>query len=182
MKPIFTLEYSEFEFADLLTKSFDKDDYSVVIPASRQQKYFDVAFLNVKSREAKTFQLKSSRSYKGSPSVRKKYKIQYHGWFSKPIKLNPKMDFLVLTVYFQNTPEAGNPGSISWKSTIFVFTAEEAKSCNMHKKQFYIGITEKGDYVVCRSIDHPRSIKDNLYETWVNSFKQEFDHSKSKRT
>ena len=77
MKPDFTLEYSEFEFADALASSFDKDEYSVVIPASRQQKYYDVALLKLDGRKVKTFQVKSSRCYETPQADRKKYNIEF---------------------------------------------------------------------------------------------------------
>ncbi|MCW6170838.1 MAG: hypothetical protein LVQ96_06670 [Thermoplasmatales archaeon] len=175
MKPFFTLEYSEFEFADTLSKSFDKDKYSVVIPTSRQQKYFDVALLNIETRKSVTFQIKSSRSYDTSPSDQKKYKVEFHGWFSKPVKIDQHLDFLVLTVYFPFIPkgEKGENSRISIDTKIFLFRREEVEQYNMNKKQFYIGKHKESEYYVCRSVDSPKQINKNIYDNWINSFKND---------
>ncbi len=174
MKPDFTLEYSEFEFADALASSFDKDDYSVVIPASRQQKYYDVALLKLESRKVKTFQVKSSRCYETPPADRKKYHIDYHGWFNKLDKIDKNLDFIVLTVYFPSFLKTGGKGRITMFTATLVFTPEEVKSYNMDRETFYIGINGKDRYFVCRSIDPPKDIRSNKYESWIGPFKKDF--------
>ena len=174
MKPYFTLEYSEFEFADALASSFDKDEYSVVIPASRQQKYYDVALLKLESRKVKTFQVKSSRYYETALTDRKKYHIDYHGWFNKLDKIDKNLDFIVLTVYFPSIPKTGEKGRITMFKASFVFTPEEVKSYNMDRQKFYIGIDGNDKYFVCRSVDPPKDIGRNKYESWIDPFKERF--------
>ena len=65
----FTLAYPEYDIAEILQKEFPKkENYSVSIPLSRQQKFYDLILLNAKSRKYITIQIKSSRTWKESTS------------------------------------------------------------------------------------------------------------------
>lgn len=70
MNPIFTLNYPELLVAEYLQKHFvKKAGYSVLVPLSGQQKGYDLALMRRNSHGTKvvTFQVKSSRTYTGSP-------------------------------------------------------------------------------------------------------------------
>lgn len=173
MKPTFALDHSEFEFADKLQHEFEKEHYSILIPVSRQQKYFDLAILRLDDRLVKTFQVKSSRSYVTSRSDSRRFGIIMHGWFN-PIKLDPKLDFLALMIYFPSAPNSQTWKRTSWDVTTIVMTPEKAKSYNMDYAKFYIGITESDDLVVCRSITPVTSLKASLFEHWLPLLKGTF--------
>ena len=118
--------------------------------------------------------MKSSRYYKTAPTDRKKYHIEYHGWFNKLDKIGKNLDFIVLTVYFPSVLKTGGKGRITMFTASFVFTLEEVKSYNMDREKFYIGINGTGEYFVCRSVYPPKDIRSNKYESWIGPFKKVF--------
>lgn len=83
MEPVFTLPYPEYAIIDEIKKYF-KEGYSVLIPSSRQQKGYDLAIYNQKSKKCITIQVKSSRTYPGSAPKRKtkRERFKYSTWFN----------------------------------------------------------------------------------------------------
>jgi hypothetical protein len=60
----FTIPYPEFDIALSLQKEFPKaENFSVAIPFSRQQKFYDLLLLNGESKKTVTIQVKSSRTW-----------------------------------------------------------------------------------------------------------------------
>jgi hypothetical protein len=78
-----------------------------------QQKYYEVALLKLESRNVKTFQLKSSRYYETALTDRKKYNIDYLGWFNNPDKIDRNLDFILLTLYFPSVLKTCGKGRIT---------------------------------------------------------------------
>jgi hypothetical protein len=60
----FSIEYPEFHIAGQLQKDFPRsENFSVSIPLSRQQKYYDLLLHSSNNRKSLTIQVKSSRTY-----------------------------------------------------------------------------------------------------------------------
>jgi len=61
---IFTIPFPEYDIADRLQKEFlKKHNFSIAIPFSCQQKYYDLLLFNGDTRKSVTIQVKSSRTY-----------------------------------------------------------------------------------------------------------------------
>ena len=59
----FSIDYPEYHIAGLLQKEFPKQsNYSMSIPLSRQQKYYDLLLHNGNNKRCLTIQVKSSRT------------------------------------------------------------------------------------------------------------------------
>ena len=75
----FTIPFPEYDIANILQKEFPKkDNFSVAIPLSRQQKFYDLLLINGESKKSVTIQVKSSRTYLGS----EKSEYQYYSWLN----------------------------------------------------------------------------------------------------
>src|SRR3989339_587791 len=76
----FTLPYPEYDIADMLQKKFfKKDNYSISIPLSRQQKFYDLVLINGAKKKFVTIQVKSSRTYIGKG----RSKFIFYSWFNR---------------------------------------------------------------------------------------------------
>ncbi len=99
MEAVFTLPYPEHIVAETLAKLLPKKEgFSVNIPLSRQQKGIDLLVYCPTTRKVATFQVKSSRSYRGEPPKRKSTpkRFNYYLWFRKFDYLEGTADFYVL--------------------------------------------------------------------------------------
>lgn len=63
IRNLWTLNVDELLVADQLKAHFKKSDYDVFYPLNSQMKNIDLVFMNVKTAEAKTIQVKGSRTY-----------------------------------------------------------------------------------------------------------------------
>ena len=60
----FTIPFPEYDIADILQRKFPKkENFSVSIPLSRQQKFYDLLLVNGKNKKILTIQVKSSRTF-----------------------------------------------------------------------------------------------------------------------
>lgn len=61
---IFTVPFPEYDIANELQKSFQKSkNFSINVPFSRQQKFYDLLLLNGGRKKCVAIQVKSSRTY-----------------------------------------------------------------------------------------------------------------------
>jgi|SRR3989338_1881687 len=117
----FTIPFPEYDIANILQKEFPKkDNFSVAIPLSRQQKFYDLLLINGESKKSVTIQVKSSRTYLGS----EKSEYQYYSWLNYfDIKDNYSDFYFVYMTYplFDKnfTPRA------KWNRKILVFNQKE---------------------------------------------------------
>ena len=85
--PIFTLPFPEYDIANILERNFTKKkNFSVSIPLSRQQKFYDLLLINGKKKRVLTIQIKSSRTFLFHSSKKRKNenifdKYEYNGFF-----------------------------------------------------------------------------------------------------
>ena len=117
----FTIPFPEYDIAEILQKEFSKkENFSLAIPLSRQQKFYDLLLVNGASKRSVTIQVKSSRTYLGSP----KNEYQYYSWLNYfDIKDNYSDFYFVYMTYPQLdkdfTPRA------KWERMILVFNQKE---------------------------------------------------------
>ena len=137
MDPVFTLQWTEYLAAEELARHFSKkDDYTVLIPASRQEKGIDLALVkkrgNGESRVA-LIQVKASRTYAPDPPKREAtIWFQNYTWFNR-FEPSPHADFFLLVGLYP--PDASRTKRVgrSWYQTcMLLFTLVEMKELIDH--------------------------------------------------
>lgn len=139
MDPVFTLQWTEYLVVEELAKHFTKkDDYSILIPASRQEKGIDLGL--IKKRESgqsrvALIQVKASRTYvPESPKRITTVRYTHYTWFNR-FEPSPHSDFFLLVGLY--APDVGRtkPVGKSWyRACMLLFTFAEMKqfieNCN----------------------------------------------------
>lgn len=129
MEPVFTLPYSEYAAANLLSTYFkSKDGYSVFVPASRQQRGVD---LLLAKRDAGgtgciSIQVKSSRTYMPPPAKRARtQRFAYYTWFNT-FAVAPEADFFLLFGLYPGDVDRAKKSDASWwNSLVLAFSNAE---------------------------------------------------------
>lgn len=133
MDPVFTLQWPEYLLAQELQRLFPKTkDYSVLVPASRQEKGVDLAIIrkqaSAKSRVA-LLQVKASRTY--SPEGPKRDPdnwFKFYTWFNR-FDPSPYADFfLLLGMYAPDTARTKPVNAVWYKHCTLLFTGAEMKN------------------------------------------------------
>lgn len=130
MDAIFTLPYSEYAAANMLADHFKPSQgYSVFVPASRTEKGVDLLLTKRDPQRVRTlaFQVKASRTYPGSPPIRKvkNRRFAYYTWFNS-FDVPPQADYFILFGLF--APEQSTSKRVAkswWQSMCLVFSNEE---------------------------------------------------------
>lgn len=172
MDPVFTLQWPEFILANRLQKLLPKSEgFSVLIPASRQEKGIDLALLrktrNGESRVA-TIQIKASRTYTPEPPKRESTKrFRFYTWFNR-FEVPEEADFFLLFGMYAPDPSRTTKVRSGWyKDCSLLFTCEEMKefmaSCltvgGKDDKMFGFGFDDESKIVQTRG-DKDRQFKD----------------------
>ena len=119
----FTIQFPEYDIANKLKEEFSqKDNFSVAIPLSRQQKYYDLLLVNGAKNKFVTIQVKSSRTYLG----REKDIFDYYSWFNRFDIKDNYSDFYFLYMTYPFFDENGKPRA-KWNTKILVFNQKEMK-------------------------------------------------------
>lgn len=130
MDPVFTLQWTEYLAAEALQRQFPKSkDYSILVPASRQEKGIDLAL--VKKRESGAsrvalIQVKASRTYVPDPPKRKStIRYQNYTWFNR-FEPSPHADFFLLVGLYAPEPARTKPVTKEWyQACMLLFTYKE---------------------------------------------------------
>ena len=172
MDPVFTLQWPEFLLANRLQQLLPKSHgYSVLIPASRQEKGFDLALLKKRphgmSRVA-TIQIKASRSYNQKQPKRKTTKRwRFHTWFNRFTVPKEADYFLLFGLYAPDAGRTKRGGRHWYKDCTLLFTQQEMKdfmsSCRTRggkpDRMFGFGFDDERKVVQTRG-DKDRRFKD----------------------
>ena len=132
MDPVFTIPWPEFVVAERLAELLPKKKgYPVLVPASRQEKGFDLAVLSKKDKTNRviTIQVKASRTYQGKqPGERsKKMYFRYHTWFNR-FEVPDEADFIVFVSTYALENGSGKKVRARWyKSCMLLFDRKEMK-------------------------------------------------------
>ncbi|MEK6645672.1 MAG: hypothetical protein AABY84_03235 [Candidatus Firestonebacteria bacterium] len=180
MNPIFTLPYSEYAVAMALRKHFKKkDQFSILIPLSRQQKGYDLLLYNNKSKKCVTLQIKSSRNYEHQ----KTYKgvdvsLKNHLWFNRfKIKKGSADYYIFFAPYLKNKVEGkklNKDRKISkwYDKLILVFTESEMskfvkklknKTNNKQSNYFSFAFDREEDVHLTRGRGNKNPVKADKY-------------------
>lgn len=117
----FTIPFPEYDIANILQKEFSKkDNYSVAIPLSRQQKFYDLLLINGKSKKSVTIQVKSSRTWPGTG----KDVYQFYSWLNWFDIKDNYSDFYFVYMTFPVLDKNFHP-SAKWDKKIVVFNQME---------------------------------------------------------
>lgn len=157
MEAVFTLPYSEYQTIIEFQRYFKKkDNYSILVPTSRQQKGLDFLVLNTRRNKSLRVQVKSSRSWNGKDNLsvkakNKGNKFLVNFWFNNFIDRYNKddIDYFVLFGIYPDY-QVGNKVTSKdkvWKNIILVFNKtemyrllKEAKTKKEGKKDLFFGL------------------------------------------
>ncbi len=117
----FTIPFPEYDIANILQAKFPKkNNFSVAIPLSRQQKFYDLLLINGKTKKSVTIQVKSSRTWPGS----EKNTYQFYSWFNYFDIKDNYSDFYFLYMTYPILDKDFHPGA-KWERKILVFNRQE---------------------------------------------------------
>lgn len=117
----FTIPFPEYDIANILQKEFPKkDNFSVAIPLSRQQKFYDLLLVNGETKKSVTIQVKSSRTYLGT----EKHEYQYYSWLNYFDIKDNYSDFYFVYMTYPVFDKNFRPGA-RWDRKILTFNQKE---------------------------------------------------------
>ncbi len=188
MEPIFTIPYSEYLSANLLSQYFKaKDGYSIFIPASRQEKGIDILLTKRGngSLQCASFQVKSSRTYSPLPAKREgTIRFSYSTWFNKFLVPKEADFFLLVGIYPPEENRTRKSTHSWWNSVVLMFTQKEMESFmdqvktkqGNSDKMFGFGFDDSSKIVLTRG-DQNRTMKDYssyLFESRIGEIQKMF--------
>ena len=170
MNPFFSLPYDEFNVACLLMSHFPKKKgYSVLVPASRQEKGIDLVLMQRESKKSQclTIQVKSCRYWPG----RRKGQYNHNTWFRK-FEVAPEADWYTL---FSLYPSDG-PTMPRWIPIVWAFSHQQMSdfiSGLGNEKFFYISFNDPKETFLTRPNRQPvPNLSQHLFEHKVNEIRQ----------
>lgn len=117
----FTIPFPEHDIANILQGKFlKKNNFSIAIPLSRQQKFYDLLLINGASKKSVTIQVKSSRTWPGS----RKQEYQYYSWLNYFDIKDNYSDFYFVYMTYPVFDKNLRPGA-KWNRKILVFNQKE---------------------------------------------------------
>ncbi|MEK9161547.1 MAG: hypothetical protein AAB822_02210 [Patescibacteria group bacterium] len=123
------MPFPEYDIANILQKNFPKKkNFSVSIPLSRQQKFYDLLLINCKNKKVLTIQVKSSRTflYEGKKTKNENIfdKYEYNGWF---LNLDIKSNYSDYYFFYMPYPvhDKNFRPRARWDRKILVFNKKE---------------------------------------------------------
>ena len=175
----FTIPFPEYDIAEILQKEFPKkDNFSVAIPLSRQQEFYDLLLINGLKKRSVTIQVKSSRTWLGG----KKDSCQFYSWFNYFDIKNNYSDFYFLYMTYPLFDKNLRPRA-KWERKILVFSQKEMlKLLNNVKTKagkpdrfFSFGFNVSDDIVLGhRGFKHlpKKNFSTNLLSTKIDSIRK----------
>ena len=117
----FTIPFPEYDIADIIQKEFPKkENFSVAIPISRQQKFYDLLLVKGESKRSVTIQVKSSRTYLAND----KAEHQFFSWLNHFDIKDNYSDFYFIYMTFPLFDKNFKPRA-KWDRKILVFNQKE---------------------------------------------------------
>jgi len=117
----FTIQFPEYDIANILQEKFSKkENFSVAIPISRQQKFYDLLLINGVSKKSVTIQVKSSRTWPRT----KNQEYQFYSWLNFFDIKNNYSDFYFVYMTYPLMNKNFKPRA-KWERKILVFNQME---------------------------------------------------------
>jgi len=117
----FSIPFPEYDIANIIQKKFPKkDNFSVAIPVSRQQKFYDLLLINGATKKSVTIQVKSSRTWPGTKSG----EYQFYSWLNYFDIKDNYSDFYFIYMTYPVLDKDLRP-SAKWERKILVFNQKE---------------------------------------------------------
>jgi len=117
----FTIPFPEYDIANILQREFSKKaNFSIAIPLSRQQKFYDLLLVNGVSKKSITIQVKSSRTWPGT----KANEYQFYSWLNYFDIKDNYSDFYFIYMTYPVLDKNFRPGA-KWDRKILVFNQKE---------------------------------------------------------
>jgi hypothetical protein len=130
MEPVFTLQWPEYLLSQELSRFFPKSKhYSVLVPASRQEKGIDLALVR-KRPDSKSavalLQVKASRTYPhAAPKRESTIRFRFGTWFNR-FDPSPDADFFLLFCMYPRDPARTKSVNAGWyRHWTLLFTLAE---------------------------------------------------------
>jgi hypothetical protein len=121
----FSIDFAEYYIAGILQKEFSKkQNFSVNIPLSRQQKDYDLFLHNGIDRKSLTIQVKSSRTYITTGIPKNKSSFNYDAWFKRFI-ISKYCDFYFCYLSFPLFDPVNFKPKAAFDTKILVFDNNE---------------------------------------------------------
>jgi hypothetical protein len=184
MEPVFTLPYSEYLAANLLSHHFKaKAGCSIFVPVSRQEKGVDILLTKRSGRRVRcaSFQVKASRTYSPAPPKRKTTaeRYSYYTWFNTFPVPNEADFFLLVGIYPAEENRTRKVSHSWWNSVVLMFTQGEMRTFISELKtkragkpdtKFGFGFNSAAEIILTRG-DQNRTMKNYspyLFQNRVN--------------
>jgi len=179
----FSIQYPEYHIAGILQHDFPKaKNFSVSIPLSRQQKYYDLLLHNANNKKCLAIQVKSSRTYVNTNTTSDPNDYNYIVWLNN-FEHNSFSDFYFIYIPFPLfdvqtfSPRAGQG------LHILVFDTNEMQTLLANIKTTKKGTPDKFFYLGFNMNDHRifgargfinsgQEFTNNLYLRKLNQIKQ----------
>lgn len=172
MDPVFTLQWPEYLLAARLQTLFPKSKhFSVLVPASRQEKGIDLALVRKRpggtSRVA-LLQVKASRTYSPEPPKRETTRhFRFHTWFNTFEPSDHADFFLLMGMYAPDAAQTKRVGPQWYRDVTLLFTYADMKKfideCitkgNKPEKMFGFGFNDDSEVIQTRG-DAKRKYRD----------------------
>ena len=177
----FSIDYAEYHIAGLLQNDFKKqNNFSINIPISRQQKYYDLLLFNGNKNKCLTIQVKSSRTYI-YPNADTIKQYHYYAWLNSFNIDNNYSDYYFIFISFPSFDTKTFRPKTGFGTNILIFEKEEMKDILSNIKKTKKGTPDKF-FSFCFNIDDNRifgdrgfdiiprkDFTDNLYQNKISS-------------
>ncbi len=180
----FSIDYPEYHIAGLLQKEFPKQsNFSMSIPLSRQQKYYDLLLHNGNNKKCLTFQVKSSRTYIFADADTSVH-YNYYAWLNNFKTANNFSDYYFIFISFPLFDTKTFRPKTAFGTKILVFDNNEMSTllANInrtkkgHPDKFFSFGFNIGDNRIFGERGFPKSPRkeftDNLYENKIAGIKR----------
>jgi hypothetical protein len=180
----FSIEYPEYHIAGLIQDDFPKaNNFSVSIPLSRQQKYYDLLLHNANNKKCLAIQVKSSRTYVNTDTTDDLNDYNYYAWLNN-FQVNTYSDYYFIFISFPLFDTTTFRPKTALGTKILVFDTNEmtnllanirnTKSGNPDKF-FGFGFNMNEDKIFGTrgfNINPRQEFTNNLYENKIDQIRQ----------
>ena len=176
----FSIAYPEYHIAEILQNDFKKSNhYSVSVPLSRQQKYYDLLLYNASNKKTLSIQVKSSRTYVNR-NPKKPSEYNYTAWLNT-FNATKYCDYYFIYIPFPVFDLKTMAPKATHALHLLIFSAEEMISIMENRKLTKSGKQDKflyfsfnmdsPDIFGTRGFEFHTNFVENLYLKKINELR-----------